>query len=174
MGRKRKIPEEQRSKQLQYYYARKGEAHTELFREYRPKVKDPDTLTVDQIPLSHSGKSVQLRKLSGFHQYLMGRMYHKKSYCLKEGIEYSLSPEWVVAQLPYCAATGVRLSYWGKITPTTLSIDRIDPKKGYTVENVRLVAYWYNTCKRNWPDEEISERIIEAANYIRALRRKTR
>lgn len=36
--------------------------------------------------------------------------------------------------------------------PNKASVDRIDPSKGYTIDNVRLVCYWVNVAKSEWSD----------------------
>lgn len=57
--------------------------------------------------------------------------------------------------------TGVRLTILesGKNyltrNPNSPSLDKIDPHKGYTRDNVRLVCWWYNVSKQQFSDEEV-------------------
>ena len=56
-----------------------------------------------------------------------------------------------------CAVTGLVLDTkqgnnqvknpWGA------SVDRIDSKKGYVKNNIRLVCHWYNNAKNTWNDD---------------------
>ena len=39
---------------------------------------------------------------------------------------------------------------WDTRSPTSLSIDRIDPLKGYTKDNIRFVCWWVNAAMGNW------------------------
>lgn len=48
-----------------------------------------------------------------------------------------------------CCITGIPLTYEVR-SPTTVSIDRIDPAKGYTKDNVRFVCWWINAAMGNW------------------------
>ena len=48
-----------------------------------------------------------------------------------------------------CEITGKAFT-WDTRTPTSLSIDRIDPTMGYTKENVRFVCWWVNAAMGNW------------------------
>lgn len=62
------------------------------------------------------------------------------------------------AQKGLCALSGVTMT-WGKgaYCPTSLSIDRIDSKKGYTKDNIRLLCYAVNAMKGVWGDEHVVE-----------------
>lgn len=55
-----------------------------------------------------------------------------------------------------CAISGVAMT-WGKgrIMPTSVSIDRLDPDRGYEKDNVRLVCYQVNTFRGRWSDEQM-------------------
>lgn len=55
-----------------------------------------------------------------------------------------------------CKITG-RPFIWEPKHPQTLSIDRINPKLGYTKENVRFVCWWVNTAMGNWGLELLKE-----------------
>lgn len=42
----------------------------------------------------------------------------------------------------------------GPLVPETCSFDRIDPKKGYTLENIRVISWHANRLKKNGTEEE--------------------
>lgn len=55
-----------------------------------------------------------------------------------------------------CALSNVPMTHiqgQGKV-PTNVSIDRIDPTKGYERDNVQLVCYWVNIMKGALFEEE--------------------
>lgn len=55
-----------------------------------------------------------------------------------------------------CLVSGVRMTWKGGVTkPTSISIDRIDSKRGYTEDNVRLVCCMVNIFKGRWSDAEM-------------------
>lgn len=79
----------------------------------------------------------------------------------KQGRAFDLTEEFLSELLApmVCSATGLSLSYdWegtGRTNPWGPSIDRIDSAGGYTMDNVRLVCWAYNTAKSDWDDEVI-------------------
>jgi len=55
-----------------------------------------------------------------------------------------------------CAVSGLRMTWKGGVTtPTSISIDRIDSKLGYTNANIRLVCCMVNIFKGRWTDSEM-------------------
>ena len=57
-----------------------------------------------------------------------------------------------------CALSGVDMTWGlGAYYPTSLSIDRIDSKEGYTKDNVRLLCYAVNAMKGVWGDDHVLE-----------------
>jgi hypothetical protein len=55
-----------------------------------------------------------------------------------------------------CALSGVRMTWaTGKTAPTSISIDRIDGKKGYVDGNVRLVCVAVNAFRGIMNDQEL-------------------
>lgn len=66
-----------------------------------------------------------------------------------------------------CQVTGINMklsSYYND--PNTMSLDRINPDKGYIKDNIRLVSVWYNLARGNWGDEltlEMCQRVVERA-----------
>lgn len=79
----------------------------------------------------------------------------------KQNRAFDLTEEFIGELLApmVCSATGLELSYsWegnGRTNPWAPSIDRIDSAGGYTMDNVRIVCWAYNTAKNDWDDEVI-------------------
>lgn len=78
----------------------------------------------------------------------------------KRGLVFSLPQEVVVDWLRagVCAATGLRLDLAfdkKKLNPLSPSLDRIDPKLGYTPANTRLVCWIFNRAKGDGTDADV-------------------
>ena len=54
------------------------------------------------------------------------------------------------------------------VSPRGPSIDRIDPRKGYTPDNCRVVASWVNTSKNNLLLRDYRRWVLTTADHIRA------
>ncbi|MCR4297490.1 MAG: hypothetical protein NUV75_01870 [Gallionella sp.] len=71
-----------------------------------------------------------------------------------------------------CALSG-EIMTWGRggLKPTTISVDRINRKRGYSIDNVRLVCYQVNAFRGMWSDEQMlfmAKAIVKAEGvYIR-------
>ena len=85
----------------------------------------------------------------------------------------TIDTDWLYERLlpMKCEATGLRLVYdvderYNK-TPLRPSLDRIDPKQGYTPENSRIVCAMYNTAKADYDDDlmlVLAKAIVEKNN----------
>src|SRR5882672_5312955 len=86
------------------------------------------------------------------HAYAM--CYIAKYRAKRDGLEFELTPEWFYTKLlSKCEVTG--MSFYTtrnnldrfekhKLSP---SVDRIDNSKGYTLNNSRMVIWWFNMTK---------------------------
>jgi len=79
----------------------------------------------------------------------------------KQGIKWTIQPEDLniiyAKQSGKCVLTGVEMTYkrgTGEESDFNISIDRIDPTLGYTVENIQLVAKVVNFLKHDLPQEK--------------------
>lgn len=58
------------------------------------------------------------------------------------------------AQEGKCALTGIVMTrLGGRIMQTSISLDRIDSKKGYSKDNIRLICHAVNAFKGPWTDD---------------------
>lgn len=87
-----------------------------------------------------------------------------RSRAKKRGLECNIDNEFILnlfeTQKGLCARTKVPLHMSANNTrrntnPNTVSIDRIDSRKGYTKDNVELVTTIYNTAKNSWSHEDV-------------------
>lgn len=89
------------------------------------------------------------------------QLYHAaKTRAFKANLNFELTPEWVQSKLDtgFCEVTKLPFSWTAgnKVNPWGPSIDKIDPNKGYTLENSRLVVWIYNTAKNTFTDSDVS------------------
>lgn len=63
-----------------------------------------------------------------------------------------------------CEITGIPFVFDTPRHPRTLSIDRIDPNKGYTNDNVRLICWWLNCALGTWGLDQLKE-LIKESNF---------
>ena len=95
-----------------------------------------------------------------------------KGRAKQRGLAFDLTPEYV-KQLwnecgGICPMTGVPMLKKSYVNdPFSMSVDRLDPKKGYIKGNVRLISRWYNIARSNWGDKfvlEMCQRVIKIGN----------
>jgi hypothetical protein len=55
----------------------------------------------------------------------------------------------------------------GNPHPQSASLDRIDPSKGYTPDNTRVVSYFVNVAKNAWSQEAFEFLILAVASNLR-------
>lgn len=76
-----------------------------------------------------------------------------KSRARKKNLDFNITKNWIIRRLKTkcCEITGVRFSFDIDKNATTNffapSIDRINPKKGYTKDNCRIVIWGLNRAK---------------------------
>lgn len=81
-----------------------------------------------------------------------------KSYCLKNNIPYDITVDDLYPLPLTCPVLGVALNWMseGKGSPNDCpSIDRLEPAKGYTKGNVRIISQKANRLKSNASTDEL-------------------
>ena len=92
----------------------------------------------------------------------------------KLGLPCTLTKEWIEERLKggVCEITGVKFDFksLGKgMRKYAPSLDRQNPKQGYTEENTRVVVWIYNLWKSTYSDNEVVEFakiVVEAAGKV--------
>jgi hypothetical protein len=91
------------------------------------------------------------------------------------GVVFELDLEWVIDRMKHlrCEITGCDLditpvSGGGRTNPFSPSLDRRDNSKGYTKDNVQVVAWFLNRMKADWP-EEVVVRILRVIKHSRKI-----
>lgn len=55
-----------------------------------------------------------------------------------------------------CALTGLKMTWGqGRIRPTSMSLDRVNSERGYTLDNVRLICHSVNAFRGDGTDAEM-------------------
>lgn len=88
-----------------------------------------------------------------------------KRRCRLKNIEFNLKAEdFVVPKV--CPILGIPLKWGHKITNNTPSVDRIDPTKGYTKDNVKIISMRANRLKNNATLEELEKIYLYVKEHI--------
>ncbi|QDB71031.1 hypothetical protein bb8_p56 [Bordetella phage vB_BbrP_BB8] len=86
------------------------------------------------------------------------RLFHgAKKRAATSGIEFSLEREWVIEKVKsgVCEVTGLPFELSSGRSLFAPSLDRTDPTKGYTPDNVKVVVWSYNAAKATGTHEEV-------------------
>lgn len=119
----------------------------------RERQKDPE---YRRATAERSGK---------FYQSIRGRTLTLIKAAKRRDPNATITYEWVFEQLKHgkCAVTGIpfdltrdyRKKSGRRYNPLAPSIDRIEPSKGYTNENTRMVLWQFNAMKNEISDGEL-------------------
>ena len=101
-------------------------------------------------------------KYSKTLKYRAGKIISlKKRHAKHKGLDFNLDVEWLLPRLEAgCELTGIPFKQAGATgrrgpDPFSLSIDRINPKAGYTKDNCRLVLWAVNRFKNDLSDSQL-------------------
>lgn len=72
-----------------------------------------------------------------------------KKRSIQLGLEFDLDLEWIAERIErgFCEVTGLPFDLITGRSSFAPSLDRINPSKGYTKDNVKVVAWAYNAAK---------------------------
>ena len=79
----------------------------------------------------------------------------------KPGMEFDLDEEWLLVKIASgrCEQSGIPFDFSSGLghnrSPWTMSLDRIDSRKGYTKENTQVVVWAYNAAKSIGTDDDV-------------------
>lgn len=94
---------------------------------------------------------------------LENKIVDKRYECKKKDITFNLTVEDLIVP-EYCPYLNIPLEMTGSTRDNLISIDRIDPTKGYTKDNIQIISMKANTMKSNATTEEL---ICFAKNILR-------
>ena len=103
--------------------------------------------------------------LAALLKRLRTRNKHQKKFncSLKDGDYLRLLDNAYSDGTVICMATGSQLTP-ESLQPNSLSLDRIDSKKDYTLDNIQITALAYNLAKEYWPNMAALEALQEVKN----------
>lgn len=111
-------------------------------------------------PAAHSARSrrsYKCQKENAPHKILFNDVRRRAA---RSGLEFSLALDSFVIP-EFCPVLGIPLSFGvGAAHEGSPSVDRIDPSKGYTPTNVRIISWRANRIKSDGTLEEL-RRIVE-------------
>jgi hypothetical protein len=109
-------------------------------------------------------------RYDGFEKFLRLLQNQVRSRANRKGLEFDLPEEYVYdlyrRQGGKCARTGVKFVLEGATGrarghPYVPSVDRVDPLRGYTMDNVELVTYVCNTSRNAFPHDVFKKFCVE-------------
>ena len=119
---------------------------------------DPPIKLIDGLPVSLWKKRYRTRRMGEIRYYIQERISEWRK---KAGPPSDLTVDFLVdlyqRQKGKCYYSGIPLvlnSRKGHAVPNSISLDRIDPDKGYTQRNVVWCTYFVNTMKGNLTESE--------------------
>lgn len=105
---------------------------------------------------------------------MMKRLISIQSRAKARGIEFSItrSQALKLSNTRVCPVTGRTLKIGatkvgGAPDPDALSIDRKNPRKGYTFRNVQVMSNWANTSKNALSEKQFKLLLMAAASNMR-------
>lgn len=120
-------------------------------------------------------KEKRLRKNADFRTTKRGAAcylyWNAKRRAKVDGLEFELTKEWIEAALNEgtCQVTGLPFSFGNGRRPMMPSLDKKDPKLGYTKDNVQVVVWMYNAAKAEFSHNDVvrlARAIIEKQDAI--------
>ena len=96
-----------------------------------------------------------------------------KNRAMHKGLDFDLQvfPIAVRMGAGVCEVTGLPLTFddanESRLNPWSPSLDRKDPKKGYTMDNIQIVCTAYNLAKNDWPEDVLMTLVRALANKLK-------
>jgi hypothetical protein len=93
--------------------------------------------------------------------FFYSKLQRLKNNAKNRGLEINIDHKYLMKlyedQKEMCPLTGRKLLLMkgSEDIPDRLSVDRVDPEKGYVSGNVRLVTWQANSARRSWDDHQL-------------------
>jgi len=98
------------------------------------------------------------KRHGGFRERVVSCLYSRKKYAKRSGIVFEVEPE-MFEEMSHCRLLpSMEFCYTNNIiSDNSLSIDRIDPTKGYTKDNTWVICQKANRIKNDATFEEFEQ-----------------
>ncbi len=145
-------------------YSENKELIIEKSRQYYEKTKnDPEVLEKKK---QYRSKYYRDRCEKEYEHYIVARC---KKRANKNSLEFDLTEEDIIIP-DFCPILGIPLIKGnGAVTKNSPSVDRIDPNKGYTKDNIQIISQLANAMKSNATPEDLlkfAEWVLQTYNKI--------
>ena len=164
--------EERKAKENEYskaYYQRNKDLINERRRERRNINKAHHAALAKKYRESNKEERLKKEKVSRQKErvekpwLVLLRPARKRSK--DNGLEFDLDREWAKSRWTgRCELTGIEFDLTSKGrggNPLSPSIDRIDPKSGYTKDNCRVILWCINAFKQTLRDDELKPIVVK-------------
>lgn len=158
MGHRRRLPDDYGSKEFM-------DAYGALFEDesYNPRWRPPTASERQR----KDARTAIIRAIA--------RAKHRSG---KSGLPFSIAKEWAIDRMEKndyrCEETGIpflmKCDAQSFMRPYVPSLDRRDPCKGYTEENVRIVVFAFNAMVSDWGDA-VMHRIANGYRHAQTVKR---
>lgn len=165
---KKEYNERNKERIKQYNFERRDEQR-QYYQDNKEKIKQY------QKDIRHVQKA-KLKKILETDKYR--RMKHlckaRRTGAKSKGLDFELTPEilmtFIFIQSDRCAITNIPFDYEFdnryRTPPFGPSIDKKDPSKGYTLDNIQIVCFMVNMGKSEYTQETFDEMCIARAKVL--------
>lgn len=135
---------------------------------------------MQETPILHVRDMPQLpeARKQATERYFRQFMPRAQRRCRRKGLPFDLTMDWALQQAEAqgfrCCLTGIEFfaKHPGRSArnPYAPSVDKIDPRGGYTQANVRIVVFAVNAMLMDW-GPEVFEQVVNSYRYTRTKKR---
>jgi len=148
------------------YYANNTEKVKKYTKEYYKKNRELMCLKTREWVKKNPERVVLSRRNLRLNKRENVMITSTKMSAKNKNIAFNLTHEWfrLRFQIGACELSGIPFDMVGKKTPNSPSVDRIDPKGGYTIENCRLILWSINRALCNYGQDylfDVFKKIFE-------------
>lgn len=142
-----------------------AEQEAQKRREYWRKNKDH----FNKRAKEHKAKNPEMAAAWRHNSWRFNRATHLISSirikCREQGLEFDLTKSWLQQKIEAgkCELSGLPFDMDQKRGPMSPTVDRIDPKGGYTMKNCRLIIWYLNRALSNLGEDfavEVFKKVI--------------
>ena len=99
---------------------------------------------------------IQARKNNDIEYLLVRRLSYTKQRAKNLDIPFNITLKYLISIIPECCPVfNVPFDWTGKNRKRSMSLDRIDPKKGYVEGNIQVISFRANIMKNDASPEEL-------------------